>query len=459
MRDSIVKIFVVIISLFIVGMMSLITSVDRTPYRQTDFYYEMDERLDSLQAHLTIPMDTNQLEVGWSQINITPSMTLPLAGYGARDPKEMHKVLDSAFVRAVVFKQGERKVCMIFADLLIIHPEIRDRIFRSLPIGWKQSEIYFTATHTHSGQGAWAPGIVGNFVAGSYQEEQSRRIAAAIVQSIAEATHLLQPGAVDFGELAMDELVRNRLVKERGVVDPWLKVARIQSDTLIGHLVVFSAHATCYGADNHSLTADYPGELVRLLHEPFDFGAFAAGAVGSMAVESTFSLPEKKAEEVAARLNQQVQMLSLIGLDQNPVDGVHSFRLPLPLRKPYVKLTQNLALRPYLFESAYGDYANDISVAKVGKAIFIGLPFDFSGELAVPLYKKARSLGYQLFITSFNGGYAGYVVKDEWYDLEKYEARAMSWYGPDTGSYLSEIASRLIDILTNENNETHHARR
>jgi len=110
-------------------------------------------------------------------------------------------------------------------------------------------------------------------------------------------------------------------------------------------------------------------------------------------------------------------------------------------------------LRPYLFKWAFGNYPHYVSVMVLGETLLIGMPCDFSGELAVPLYEKARALGYQLIITSFNGDYAGYVIKDEWYDLPKYEARTMSWYGPYAGQYFTEIINRIISTI-DENNQT-----
>lgn len=454
----ILKIVMVLFAFFAVIVLSVTTVVDTTPYAQKAFYQEMDQRLDSLEQNLVIQSDSSQLQVAWAEVNITPNELLPLAGYGARDPKLMEGILDSSYVRTIVFQLGERKAAIVTADLLIIHPELRNAVFQSLPEGWSPDEVYFTATHTHSGQGGWAPGVVGELFAGSFHQDELDFLSQNISYSIEVAYGKLKPGIVQFGELSLDNLVRNRLVKDKGIVDPWLKVARIQQDTLIGQLISFSAHATCYGAANHRLTSDYPARLVASLNNTFDFTAFAAGAVGSMAVNVSGETPKEVANALAAELTEQTQLLSLIGMSQQPPQTLASFRLRLPLRDPYVKLTNRLALRPYLFENAFGNYSNDINVMVLGQAIFVGLPCDFSGELAVPLYEEARALGYQLFITSFNGGYAGYVIKDEWYDLNKYEARTMSWYGPDTGSYLSEIVSRLIRTI-HENSQTNLAHR
>ena len=90
---------------------------------------------------------------------------------------------------------------------------------------------------------------------------------------------------------------------------------------------------------------------------------------------------------------------------------------------------------------------------QLGNILLIGTPCDFSGELAVPLYEFARQRGLELIITSFNGGYIGYITDDKWYDLEKYETKTMNWYGPGNGRYFTEIIKKLIEAI-DENNPT-----
>ena len=66
------------------------------------------------------------------------------------------------------------------------------------------------------------------------------------------------------------------------------------------------------------------------------------------------------------------------------------------------------------------------------------------------LYEYAASKQLHLILTSFNGGYIGYVPKDKWYDLPKYETRSMSWYGFDNGAYFLEMIKMLIDEAHND---------
>ena len=114
---------------------------------------------------------------------------------------------------------------------------------------------------------------------------------------------------------------------------------------------------------------------------------------------------------------------------------------------PMLRINRSQGLRPWVFEALAGSFDQEIAVLVLENVVIIGLPCDFSGELAVPLYQKARDLGLHLVVTSFNGGYTGYVIKDDWYDEKRYESRTMSWYGPHMGAYHSEMISSLLNII------------
>lgn len=422
--------------------------IDRMPYQYKDFYQEMDPRLDSLASSYKPTTANATLMVGWARVNITPTASVSLAGYGARDPKTLTGLRDSSYVRTIVFEQGENKVAIVFADLLIIHPELSRAIWGNLPEGWARDEVYFTASHTHSGQGGWAPGIVGKLFAGDFEEQQITNLSQQIISSIMLASQETQQGSISPGEIAIEDLVKNRLAKDNGIIDPWFKVLEVTKGNETGLLTFYSAHATCYGPESTELSGDYPAALTSRLEADTSiaFAAFGAGAVGSMAPQVT-DKGQGASEYMANGLSEQLALYRMIGGGQEVAISPQAFQLELPMRAPHFKVNTHLALRPYLFRLAFGDYPHHISVLILGKTILLGMPGDFSGELAVPLYEKARAMGYQLIITSFNGDYAGYILKDEWYDLPKYEASTMSWYGHDAGSYLSEVASRILDII------------
>ncbi len=426
---------------------ALITTVDRRPYASKDFYQQAKTEVAALNIDTASAKDS--LKVGFAKVNITPKRTLPLAGYGGRKPKTFEGIHDSIWVRTIVFDDGADKVAFVSADLLIIHPSLANRVYESLPVSWTRDQIYFAATHTHSSVGGWAPGPVGDLFAGEYDVTAVEEIAEKIIESIEVAHNNSLSGAVSYNELQVPELIYNRLVKDRGTTDPLMKILGVKCGDLEGYLTVYSAHATCLSRHYREVSGDFPGEFNRMLESKneIDFSLYAAGPVGSMG-NVTGDFPENEQKEVDEMATGLVGNLDLLRLLDPPYEAkvdLASFELALPMRAPGLKVTGNLQLRHWLFERLFGDYELWIKGMLLGNTLFLGLPFDFSGELSSALYSVAEANNLKLVITSFNGGYGGYVVKDEWYDLPKYESRTMSWYGPDAGSYLSEIITLIIE--------------
>src|SRR5688572_4309279 len=149
---------------FLLAAVFCFKPLDTTPYQQTEFYKKEIAAIESVSqlrnSHSEIRNDT--IEVGWSRINLLPPFSTPIAIDAHRGGKHFEGVHDSIYVRAFVFKQGEKKIAYISADLLIIPPSV-SKMFDTLlrKEGYDASNIFFTATHTHTSIGAWYDSYVG----------------------------------------------------------------------------------------------------------------------------------------------------------------------------------------------------------------------------------------------------------------------------------------------------------
>jgi hypothetical protein len=209
-------------------------------------------------------------------------------------------------------------------------------------------------------------------------------------------------------------------------------------------IVTFSAHATCLASKDHALSRDYPGALVDRLEKNkiLQFAAFAAGGVGSHSPAAPGS-DYKKIANMANGLFQKIEAgFDTISLFHQT--KLSSVQLDLPLRKPQWRISENLRLRPWLFYGLYGDYPSTITALKIGNITWIGAPCDFSGELTLHIQKTYKQ---PLLVTSFNGGYIGYITDDTYYDNTHYETRVMNWFGPQNGAYFTEAINRLLNKL------------
>ena len=95
------------------------------------------------------------LQVGFGSAEITPSLPVVLAGFGARKGPATG-VRHELTVQAVLVRDGERTVCLLVLDLLLLGRDLGDPIRRAvaaeLAIG--PAEVMTSCTHTHAGPAA-----------------------------------------------------------------------------------------------------------------------------------------------------------------------------------------------------------------------------------------------------------------------------------------------------------------
>lgn len=441
--------FLAILLFAIIAAIACFKPLDMTPYQQTDFYKrEMDTLAALPDFKSTIIHHTSEiLEVGWSRVNLLPPFTTPIAIDDHRGGRHFEGVHDSVYVRAFVFKQGGKKIAYISADLLIIPPTVTN-IFDTLLTkeGYDTKNIYFTATHTHTSIGAWQDSYVGVRFAGRFDPRVPPHIAHCIADAILAAEKNCSPAKVGYAEVPTTKLVFNRLVKEKGKVDSLLRIMKIEkANGEKAAIITFSAHCTVFHKNMMQITGDWAGIMMNKLNisGKLDFACFSAGAVGSHGPYEVSKDQEKESIYMADHTADIV----LAGFDSIPVSdfsGINMQHIPLYLREPNMRLSQHIAIRPWLFKKLFGDEKVYINTFQIGDIYFVGTPCDFSGELDYALDSAAQQDHLHLLITSFNGEYIGYVTDTKWYEMNTYETRIMGWFGPGNGDYFSEVIRRLM---------------
>lgn len=405
------------------------------------------ESLDSIDQ-LSLPTSTKGFSVGYAKSNITPDFPVATAGYGKRKGKNFSFVLDSLFVRCMVFDNGIERVAIVSADLLIIPPLVTERLTKELPsIGFSINNTFLSATHTHNGIGNWSTGAT-TILYGAYEEKVVSMICDKIKQCIVSASKQLKPAHLNAGAIPVGHVVRNRLDKIDGEVDSLLRIVEVKyADSSKLVMVSFTAHATCLYAKDLMLSRDYPGGLVdKLEQSDYKFAMFLAGAVGSHGCtppEYGSSCINWMAEEITEKFLSERTSLKPV---RNSTLVMH--RVPLLLGEAQAKILKDWRLRPFVFNAAFGDYPVYLTALRLGDVIMLGTPCDFSGELTPPLDTVAKRNNFQVMVTSFNGGYIGYITEDQYYDRDHFETRLMNWYGPGNGAYMVQCLSKLIEGLS-----------
>jgi len=378
----------------------------------------------------------------------------PLAGYGDRKGAAYRGYRDPLSVKSLLLDDGADQVLLFAADLLIVPPTVAVPVHARLEdeLGIQPHQVLFTASHTHSGPGGFAPGLVGNLFAGDFNPAVVDALVQAFIDAAQAAQADLQPVEIATDATAAPDLIRNRLVPD-GEVRPHIPILAVRSPSgpYVALVTSFSAHPTLLGPDNLALSGDYPAALKRALEAEIDAPAlFLGGAVGSMAPdppEGDFSSRAARAEAMGRSLAEKV-IQKLPELVFTSTADLAGLRLPIQLPNPQVRLNSRWRLSPILTRFLLPTRTAALNALRIGDQVWFGTPCDFSGELANDLALAFEPLGVQAVACSFNGEYIGYVLPDEYRELQSYESMAMSWYGPRIGSAFTRILTEAGHLLT-----------
>lgn len=290
--------------------------------------------------------------------------------------------------------------------------------------------------------------------AGKYDERVPKFIAETISKTIIEAEKNCAPAKIGYAEFPTQKLVFNRLIVQMahlpdslGEVDSLLRVVKIEKETgERAAIITFAAHNTVFHENLMKLSADWSGWMMRELNESgkIDFTSFSAGAVGSHGPYEFSKEQETEAKYMADGV-AKIVLQNFDSIKTEPVTNMRMIHLPMYLREPNLRVTKNIVIRPWLFKRLFGDEKTYINTFQLGNVFFAGMPCDFSGELVNEIDSVADKKNLKLVVTSFNGGYTGYITDSRRYQLNTYETRTMGWFGPGNDNYFSEVAMRLMN--------------
>ena len=420
--------------------------MDFTPLEETEYYTNSKEVI----ASIPVPRkDTSQVEVGWAKENITPSFDFKVIGFGKNDYCE--KVMDSVFIRAIVFKQKDYCVAYLSYDLMIIHPVIVQDLEKKLKEQVPEIDhVYYSATHTHNGIGGYGDKISGYVALGGKDQRILDLLTNSAIACITKSLEKRGPAEYLYSGEETEALVKNRFDKEYGEVDKKLRVLYLKNtlDKKVAFLTTFAAHATSLGRRQNELSSDYPGAYCKLAEENklVDFALFSAGGVGSHESNLSEFTEESKngyAKEVY-EAHKEIYNSKVDTSQFKPLNKLNYEEIEIPLRDPHLKIGLGLRLRPWAFQMVFGEGTGKLAFLSIGDLMYIGTPCDFSGELILEIEEELKNVPVTPIITSFNGEYIGYITPDKYYLRDQHEVRDVNWFGPYNGRYFSETIVETV---------------
>ncbi|MBK6795882.1 MAG: neutral/alkaline non-lysosomal ceramidase N-terminal domain-containing protein [Acidobacteria bacterium] len=414
---------------------------------------------------LAVPAQTRSLTAGVSRADITPSPGVELWGYSNRTGPAV-STLDPLYARVLVLDDGKSAVALVTLDLGRTFGQaqmnlVRERVRRE----YRMSDVIFIASHTHSGP------VIDEDYENDTLPEWERRALDRISQAIGEARSRMKPARIGtgYGQTIIGH--NRRLVQTDGTVkmlwrnstgqttypiDPAVGVIRVDDSQGIpmAILVNYACHPVIFGPDNLRYSADYPGEMARLVEESFDNKPvcfFLQGAPGDINPMLDKTPLKENADEEMRRVGRQigrevVRVSRTINTEPAaaPEISIISEEMSFKNRWDPEKLKGMLvkAYGPNII-TRYRRYLNDPLMAPVTtlvinrKIAIVGLP----GEpfVGLQLSLKQRSPLPVTFMTGYTNGYIAYfpTIRDA----------AAGGYGADTITTRVEVGAgeRMVD--------------
>jgi neutral ceramidase len=340
------------------------------------------------------------LEVGAARVEVTLPFPVTTAGYGP--PRSVATTQQTPlFVRAVVMAQGTFRFGWVEVELVTAPDTLRQAI-KARASEVQLSELWLTASHTHSSTGAYDPRWISEVVGtGNYRSEVEEAWVKAASSALVEATSRLEKVAVVKGESVEPTLNAPRTGDS---VDERLEVVRFQGAAPVAQWVVLSAHPTLVPRRTTALSSDYPGLAARAEESAGHGITFVLQrAVGNAVVEGPLAAPEKIAEALVAA----VAKIPLVPVTM-PADAV-LWLASVEVAPPELDASR---LVPGIFQAAgrnalcLGATGNPVvSTLKWGPLSWVAVPFEPTRASVLALEAEAPGAT----VVALTNGYWGYL--------------------------------------------------
>lgn len=396
--------------------------------------------------------------VGFSQVNITPSIGVLLSGYDDfRPSKGVH---DELFGRILIIDNKEELLCFIQMDVLCVENYFVEKLYDKVKyLGIKKNNIIVGATHTHSGPKGVSDNINGVFkglegVFGDYNKELVEDYVCKLAEGVKTALDNREKCEIKIGTSNIYDVCSER----HSIKFPWdTGLFTMEFMFSNGRKVLmynFSCHPTIMNQENLYITADLPYGVLKYLEDLYDMIIFTNGSAGDISTrftrkESSFDEVDRLGENLANAIKSSLENPIYKGtinevkansynldLEIKDIDSVENIEKTLYKLKRKVEEANKDGISPSdlrLIESEYeGACTNlrfakyldkmdklniEVNIIKINYWNFITIP----GELFSSLGKKIKEAGKNI-ILGYTNGYYLYFADEKSFDSKYYEA-------------------------------------
>lgn len=423
--------------------------VDDSGYPGSDYARRTVDRIASAPG----PGRASPIRVGLAEVDLTPGTPRPLAGFIGQIRTPFAGVDTPCFARALTVESASAAVTILTADLLLIDARMAKAVLERS--GVRPDQVYFTASHTHGGPGGWGSHPLEMLVAGAYDPAYFDTLAGQLAGVVRRSRARTEPAEFGFVQIRAAGRQTNRVDPASPTHDSLSALAfrpagAPPGSAPIAILAVFGAHATVSRPVPPRLSGDYPAALASELKRATGARAvlFASGAVGDASPARPKAASSSRSAEALGKAIAGDLLAALPSARFSREVELANLRIDVDL--PVVRLPffgPGLRFGPAL-SWWIADRRTHLHAIRIGPAVLVGFPGDYSGDLADRLAGSTRGTSLSSVATSFDGDFRGYLVSESIFRRRScYETRWMSFYGPWAGEYLNDLARRMVDRL------------
>ncbi|HYB44768.1 MAG TPA: neutral/alkaline non-lysosomal ceramidase N-terminal domain-containing protein [Candidatus Methylomirabilis sp.] len=407
---------------------------------------------------------TAPLTAGASSVEVMLPPGVPLAGYGGfprrswlpdalgRHPyafwfRPSTGVHDHLHVRGLVLESGSVRVLWLAVDLVGTDPslvsELRGRLSGH---GLHYSAVIVSASHTHSGPGAYARSRLFGFVAVDRLSGPVReRILDGLDRAAREAEAHREPAVVATGQSEVPDIAESRVQQP---LDTALGVVKLTAPTgrPLALIWNFAIHGTALSRENFLLSGDLMGEAsIRIERQTGAPALFVNGAVGDVS-------PRPRGWRGVAAGGEALAEGALRAAARAQVEPgrleVAIERVALPAPALHVKNClagwapgwMTIGLGAALPSSA------EVTALAIGRTGWVTIPGELETSLGLEIKARGGDRYSRVLIAGVSNDYLGYFLTPADFRRPSYIACG-SLYGERGGEIVRDAALAALDKL------------
>ena len=405
------------------------------------------------------------LRAGAARVTLRLPTGTPLGGYGSARRrlllpdvlglyphafwfKPSEGALDEIAARALVLYAGSIRVTWIAVDLVAVDQRLmRHLAERFAKNGIRPGTVILSASHTHSGPGAYLSSSLFAFTALDREDAAVRDVVLeAIVDAARRAGAAARDARVAAATVTVPALTTSRLRKP---VDRSLVVLKFTTTTgePIAAVWNYAIHGTMLGPKNLMFSGDVMGVASRTLESRLNVPAlFVNGAVGDVSPRH-HGAAAMASDGRALAENVEAAWRAATPTGTAPL-VVRTARVDLP--PPTVSLRHCVARwLPAGVRMPIGGFLptqTEMVAVALGRIAWVTMPGEPVSALGADVRDSAHDRWAHVVVAGLSNDYLGYFVRPEDYDDVDYVTCA-AVYGPRVGRCVASTATELLRRL------------